>query len=143
MYVRWEASPTIFGRRCLHIIRFKLTSIYYFRLFADSRYFSMNVNETVATHANMVNSRFNYSFRPISKDQINQRSTLTSNSCWFFNKLFKLKHFSQIRVSLFSGDNQSQLKSPIQIYFRRVHDLIKHTWPTYQVPKEKQSVNWL
>ena len=44
MYVRWEASPTIFARGCLHMIRLKLTSISYFRLFAESRYFSMNVN---------------------------------------------------------------------------------------------------
>ena len=74
---------------------FKLTSIYYFSLFAGNRYFSMNVHGTVVTHANMVNARFNNSFRPITKDQINQRSSLTSNSCWFFNKLFKLKHVSQ------------------------------------------------
>ena len=48
----------------------------------------MNVNQTVpvVTHTNMIDTRFNNSFRPFTKSQINECLRLTYNSCWFFKQ---------------------------------------------------------
>ena len=102
---------------------FELASIYYFRLFAGDRYFSMNVNQTMVTLTNMINVRVECPLNNmcLTKDLVYQAEVKTKDNN-------DIKTYIGMTATTFKERYRNHKKSFNDIKYENETELSKHVW---------------